>query len=150
MQVKPLQPARTGGGRIARHRRQIPEGWLDLRHRVGRANREPWRLLPPDRSHDHLSSTGTVGRTHACVDAVARATLGCAVNRLDLRGLPMPDPMQGALSAADALEPGQALQVLMALPPMPLLQALEARGLRWRIEPLTDGGAWIAILRPAA
>ena len=32
----------------------------------------------------------------------------------------------------------------------PLLQALEDRGLRWRTEPLADGGAWVAILRPAA
>ena len=30
------------------------------------------------------------------------------------------------------------------------LQALEDRGLRWRTEPLADGGAWVAILRPAA
>ena len=35
-----------------------------------------------------------------------------AMNRLDLRGLPMPEPLQRALHAADALEPGQALQVL--------------------------------------
>lgn len=72
------------------------------------------------------------------------------MNRLDLRGLPMPEPLQRALRAADALEPGQALQVLTALPPIPLLQALEDRGLRWRTEPLADGGAWVAILRPAA
>ena len=72
------------------------------------------------------------------------------MNRLDLRGLPMPEPLQRALHAADALEPGQALQVLTALPPRPLLQALEDRGLRWRTEPLADGGAWVAILRPAA
>lgn len=71
------------------------------------------------------------------------------MNRLDLRGLPMPEPLQRALHAADALEPGQALQVLTALPPIPLLQALEDRGLRWRTEPLADGGAWVAILRPA-
>lgn len=72
------------------------------------------------------------------------------MNRLDLRGLPMPEPLQRALRAADALEPGQALQVLTALPPIPLLQALQDRGLRWRTEPLADGGAWVAILRPAA
>lgn len=58
--------------------------------------------------------------------------------------------MQRALRAVDALEPGQALEVLTALPPMPLLQALDERGLRWRTEPLADGGAWVAILRPAA
>ena len=42
------------------------------------------------------------------------------MNRLDLRGLPMPEPLQRALHAADALEPGQALQVLTALPPIGL------------------------------
>jgi TusA-related sulfurtransferase len=72
------------------------------------------------------------------------------VNRLDLRGLSVPEPMQRALRAVDALEPGQALEVLTALPPMPLLQALDERGLRWRTELLADGGAWVAILRPAA
>lgn len=72
------------------------------------------------------------------------------MNRLDLRGLPIPEPMQRALRAADALEPGQALEVLTALPSKPLLQALDERGLRWRTEPLVDGGAWVAILRPAA
>ena len=46
------------------------------------------------------------------------------MNRLDLRGLPMPEPLQRALHAADALEPGQALQVLTALPPIPLLLSL--------------------------
>ena len=70
--------------------------------------------------------------------------------RLDLRGVPAAEPMQQALHAADALEPGQALEVLTGWPPMPLLQALDARGLRWRTEPLADGGAWVAILRPAA
>ena len=72
------------------------------------------------------------------------------MNRLDLRGLSIAQPMQRALRAADALEPGQALEVLTASPSMPLLKALDERGLRWRTEPLEDGGAWVAILRPAA
>jgi uncharacterized protein (DUF2249 family) len=84
---------------------------------------------------------------HQSIDPVRCAA---AMNRLDLRSLPAQDPMQRALRAADALEPGQALEVLTLLPPSPLLQALDARGLRWRTEPLSDGGAWVAILRPAA
>ncbi|MBP8272247.1 MAG: sulfurtransferase TusA family protein [Sphaerotilus sp.] len=84
------------------------------------------------------------------VVAIATALRGVSVNRLDLRGLTMPEPMRRALRAADALEPGQALEVLTASPSMPLLKALDERGLRWRTEPLEDGGAWVAILRPAA
>lgn len=72
-----------------------------------------------------------------------------ALNRLDLRGLPAPEPFLRALDAADALQPGQALEVLTPLLPVPLLEALDSRGLRWRSEPCTDHGTRVAILRPA-
>lgn len=72
------------------------------------------------------------------------------MNRLDLRDLPAPEPFLRALEAADALEPGQALEVLTPLPPVPLLEALDASGLRWRSEPCADRGTWVMILRPAA
>ena len=72
------------------------------------------------------------------------------MNRLDLRALPAPEPLLQALAAADALQPGQALEVLTPLLPAPLLEALEARGLHWRSEPCLDHGTWVAILRPAA
>ena len=55
-----------------------------------------------------------------------------------------------ALAAADALQPGQALEVLTPLLPLPLLEALEARGLHWRSQPCADRGTWVAILRPVA
>ena len=72
------------------------------------------------------------------------------VNRLDLRDLPAPEPLQRALAAVDALQPGQALEVLTPLLPLPLLEALEARGLHWRSQPCADRGTWVAILRPVA
>lgn len=72
------------------------------------------------------------------------------MNRLDLRDLPAPEPFVQALAAADALQPGQALEVLTPLLPSPLLEALVARGLSWRSEPCADYGTWLAILRPAA
>ena len=78
-----------------------------------------------------------------------RADVG-AVKRLDLRALPAPEPLLQALAAADALQPGQALEVLTPLLPAPLLEALESRGLHWRAEPCVDHGIWVAILRPAA
>ncbi len=72
------------------------------------------------------------------------------MKRLDLRDLPAPEPFLRALEAADALQPGQALEVLTPLLPAPLLEALDVRGLRWRSEPCADRGTWVAILRPAA
>jgi hypothetical protein len=72
------------------------------------------------------------------------------MKKLDLRALPAPEPLMQALAAADALQPGQALEVLTPLLPAPLLEALEARGLQWRSEPCADHGTWVAILRPAA
>jgi hypothetical protein len=71
------------------------------------------------------------------------------MKRLDLRNLTAPEPLLRALAAADALQPGQALEVLTPLLPVPLLEALDARGLHWRSEPCPDRGTWVAILRPA-
>lgn len=81
---------------------------------------------------------------------MARRAGAGAVNRLDLRALRAPEPLLQALAAADALEPGQAVEVLTPLLPAPLLEALDARGLHWRSEPCADHGTWVAILRPAA
>lgn len=57
---------------------------------------------------------------------MARRADAVTVNRLDLRDLPAPEPLQRALAAVDALQPGQALEVLTPLLPLPLLEALEA------------------------
>lgn len=72
------------------------------------------------------------------------------MNRLDFRGLAAPEPLLQALAAADALEPGQAVEVLTPLLPTPLLEALAARGLQWRAESSLDGGVCVVIQRPAA
>lgn len=67
---------------------------------------------------------------------------------LDLRGLPAPEPMQRALEAANALLPGQAVQVLTPLLPTPLLDVLAARGLRTTVFALPTGGARVLIRFP--
>lgn len=81
---------------------------------------------------------------------VAWDTSHAPVRRLDLRALPAPEPLLRALEAADALLPGQMLEVLTPLLPTPLLEALATRGLHWRSEVHPDGGVWVAILRPAS
>jgi uncharacterized protein (DUF2249 family) len=72
---------------------------------------------------------------------------GGAVERitLDLRTLPPPEPMQHALAAADRLKPGQVLEVLTPLMPMPLLTALAERGLEAKATSLSEGGAKVVI-----
>ncbi|TWI12496.1 DUF2249 domain-containing protein [Aerolutibacter ruishenii] len=72
------------------------------------------------------------------------------MNCLDFRGLTAPEPLLQALAAADALGPGQSVEVLTPLLPTPLLDALAARGLAWRAESAPDGGVRVAIQRPAA
>lgn len=66
---------------------------------------------------------------------------------LDLRWLASPEPMLRALEAADALLPGQAVQVLTPLLPMPLLDALASRGLLASAFALPAGGARVLIRR---
>jgi Uncharacterized conserved protein (DUF2249) len=53
--------------------------------------------------------------------------------------------MQRALAAADALLPGQSLEVLTPLVPMPLLSALAERGMQAQAVPLAEGGARVLI-----
>jgi len=101
-------------------------------------------------SHVQLSSTDAAQRVRVLVVAIHPDWFTVAVKRLDLRDLPAPEPMQRALQAAEALEPGQALEVLTPLLPAPLLEALDARGLHWRSEPCADHGTRVAILSPAA
>lgn len=67
---------------------------------------------------------------------------------LDLRELPAPEPMLRALAAAEALRPGQTLQVLTPLLPTPLLDMLQARGLQVTASLLADGGASVLIRCP--
>jgi len=53
--------------------------------------------------------------------------------------------MQQALAAADRLAPGDMLEVLTPLMPMPLLSALAERGLQAQATTLPEGGAKVVI-----
>lgn len=53
--------------------------------------------------------------------------------------------MQRALAAADELTPGDVLEVLTPLMPMPLLSALAERGLQAQATALPEGGAKVVI-----
>ena len=68
---------------------------------------------------------------------------------LDLRWLPPPEPMLRALAAADALSPGQTVQVLTPMLPTHLLDALASRGMRATAFALPTGGARVLIRCPA-
>jgi uncharacterized protein (DUF2249 family) len=67
------------------------------------------------------------------------------VTTLDLRHLSPPEPMQQALAAADALLPGQSLEVLTPLMPLPLLSALAERGMQAQVIAPAEGGASVLI-----
>ena len=58
--------------------------------------------------------------------------------------------MQRALETADALLPGQSVEVLTPLMPMPLLSVLAKLGFRAQAWPLDDGGARVVIRREAS
>jgi uncharacterized protein (DUF2249 family) len=51
-----------------------------------------------------------------------------AVQRLDLRGLDPPEPMRRALEAVEALESGEALQIVTDREPLLLYRELDRRG----------------------
>ncbi|RDJ00485.1 DUF2249 domain-containing protein [Dyella solisilvae] len=74
---------------------------------------------------------------------------GASVERttLDLRSLPPPEPMQQTLAAVDRLGPGQVLEVLTPLMPMPLLTALAELGVKAQATTLPEGGAKVIIRR---
>lgn len=80
---------------------------------------------------------------------MARHPCASAITTLDLRDLPAPEPLIRALAAADALAPGQAVEVLTPLLPAPLLSMLQARGLHWESVPCDDGGVQVTILHSA-
>ena len=67
---------------------------------------------------------------------------------LDLRRLPAPEPMLRALAASDTLAPGDSLEVLTPMLPIPLLQLLEARGFQASADLLPDGSAHVHVRRP--
>jgi hypothetical protein len=87
-------------------------------------------------------------RTRSAFTPIERRIADAPLLELDLRGLPSPEPMMRALAAAEALQPGQALQVLTPLLPTPLLDVLQARGLQVTTALLADGGASVLIRYP--
>lgn len=68
--------------------------------------------------------------------------------RLDLRDCTAAEGQTQLLAAADALGVGRIAEVWMADLPATLLEALEARGLRWCARSCGSDGVWMAILRP--
>ncbi|MGP1664426.1 MAG: DUF2249 domain-containing protein [Rhodanobacter sp.] len=78
---------------------------------------------------------------------VAHRTLK-PVAEIDLRALPMPEPLERALAASDALAPGESLTVLTPWMPAPLLQALAERGMQVGVETLPPNGARVWIRKP--
>jgi len=65
--------------------------------------------------------------------------------RLDLRGLPPPQPMERILAALATLPPGGHLFALTPMRPLPLLPVLEADGFHWRLRDLQGGGTALRI-----
>lgn len=61
------------------------------------------------------------------------------VQRLDLRGLEPPEPMRRALEAVEALDPGEAVEVLTDREPLLLYRELGRRGHRYVGESRPDG-----------
>jgi len=84
----------------------------------------------------------------SAITTAPAAAPGVTAIELDLRALPMPEPMERALAAADALAPGGTLSVLTPWMPLPLLQVLAERGLQADAEPLPEQGARVRIHRP--
>lgn len=62
-----------------------------------------------------------------------------AVTRLDVSGLPPPEPMEQILEALAGLAPDAQLQVLIDRDPLPLYRILERYGYRHAITPRADG-----------
>ena len=59
--------------------------------------------------------------------------------RLDLRGLPPPEPLQRALEAVALLAPGEEVVVVTERRPVHFLALLPGRGCTFRDEELPDG-----------
>ena len=71
-----------------------------------------------------------------------------STRRLDLRGLPPPEPLTMALAAAENLAPGEAIRIVTERRPVHLLPILTERGFRIDGWPLPDGGHETVVRRP--
>lgn len=93
-------------------------------------------------------NAGGYRRRHAGLPDPARRFHRDAMSEcihLDLRALPPPQPMQRILDALADLAPGQRLEALTPLRPLPLLPMLAAQGFSWQLFDLDDGQAQITI-----
>lgn len=81
--------------------------------------------------------------THTCRCGGTGKSTGTIL--LDLRSMQPPEPIQQALEAAEKLAPGEVLEVLTPLMPMPLLSVLAERGLQAQATSLPEGGAKVVI-----
>lgn len=63
---------------------------------------------------------------------------GSASHQLDVRGLEPPEPLQRALEAIAALQPGEQLRMLHHREPFPLYAMLRERGFTHRTTQLSD------------
>lgn len=86
-----------------------------------------------------------------CVRDDALLAIACALMiRLDLRDCADAECLAQVLAAADALAAGRIAEAWLPDLPPALLEALEARGLRWCARSCGSDGVWMAILRPPA
>ena len=85
----------------------------------------------------------------AACPAIAPAMAAAAARgALDLRNLAAPEPLARGLAAADALAPGEGVELLTPLLPTPLLQLLAERGFEASARMLADGSARVSVRRP--
>ncbi len=67
--------------------------------------------------------------------------------KLDVRGLPPPEPFVNVIQALQTLPAGAALQVQIHREPYPLYDALREAGYTWQTSALADGDFQIEIVR---
>ena len=67
--------------------------------------------------------------------------------KLDVRGLPPPEPFVNVMQALQTLPAGAALHVQIHREPYPLYDALRGAGYTWRTSALADGDFQIEIVR---
>ncbi|MFA5371193.1 MAG: DUF2249 domain-containing protein [Sideroxydans sp.] len=71
--------------------------------------------------------------------------MGSAI-KLDVRGLPPPEPFVNIMQVLQTLPAGTALQVQIQREPYPLYDALRESGYTWQTSALADGDFLIEIV----
>lgn len=67
------------------------------------------------------------------------------MQKLDVRGLPPPEPFENIVHALRALPAGETLQVIIHREPHPLYEILRSTGYEWQTAALADGNFEILI-----